>query len=349
MNIHGKVYLVGGAVRDILLGKPPKDRDYVVVGGSQENLLSLGFKQVGADFPVFLHPHTKEEYALARVERKSGIGYNGFTVETDGVTLMDDLARRDFTINAMAMDGNLLIDPFNGQQDLTDGKIRHVTDAFKDDPLRVLRAARFAARYGFIIVHSTKEEASQIPFVDLNSIPPERILLEVEKAIADQKFPQFVANLRFLGVEWILKKVLYDFKVVSRIPDGGDVQGTLVALCVIALVNNFELSNFPGLAQHRQVANLYHDYYSTKSFTALERMIGALGDFHSEKFQLLLRGVSILTDPGFAFLMLKGAWFVRNSITSKTALEIDQTLSGEQLGKSIRELRVQALENFFKG
>ena len=146
LKIQGRVYLVGGAVRDILLGREPKDRDYVVVDGSQENLLSLGFKQVGTDFPVFLHPETKEEYALARVERKSGVGYNGFSVETDGVTLGQDLARRDITINAMAMDGDDLIDPFNGHWDLENGVIRHVSGAFKDDPLRALRVARFAAR-----------------------------------------------------------------------------------------------------------------------------------------------------------------------------------------------------------
>lgn len=349
MKIQGKIYLVGGAVRDIVLGLEPKDQDYVVVGGSQENLLSLGFKQVGADFPVFLHPETKEEYALARIERKTGIGYNGFSVVTDGVSLSDDLARRDFTINAMAMDGNLLIDPFEGQWDLDVGIIRHVGNAFKDDPLRAIRAARFAARYDFRIADSTRDEISKIPFEDLNNLPAERILIEVQKSISDGKFSEFVYFLKHLGIEWILKKVLFDFRDDIPLPKSTDEEGMLVAVTIIALMNNIELSGFTGLLQHRQVAHLWHAYFSTKSYEAMDRMIGVLGDYKSVKFQLLLRGLSILMgDHGFTVLMLKSAWFVRNSITSETALKSDPNLSGPALGAVIKQMRVHALENFFR-
>jgi len=140
-----KTYLVGGAVRDQLLGKEPKERDWVVVGSSPDEMIAKGFKQVGKDFPVFIHPKSGEEYALARTERKSGHGYTGLNFNTNSnVSLEEDLERRDLTINAIAQDdsGNL-IDPFNGQKDILEKKLRHVSNAFSEDPLRVLRIARF--------------------------------------------------------------------------------------------------------------------------------------------------------------------------------------------------------------
>ena len=152
-----KTYVVGGAVRDELLGLPVKDRDHVVVGGTPEDMARLGFKPVGKDFPVFLHPRTHEEYALARTERKSGRGYKGFTVySAPDVTLEDDLRRRDLTINAIARaETGELIDPFNGRRDLEQRILRHVSDAFVEDPVRILRVARFAARFPFRIAEET--------------------------------------------------------------------------------------------------------------------------------------------------------------------------------------------------
>ncbi|MCW9089540.1 MAG: multifunctional CCA tRNA nucleotidyl transferase/2'3'-cyclic phosphodiesterase/2'nucleotidase/phosphatase, partial [Gammaproteobacteria bacterium] len=144
-----QVYLVGGAVRDKLLGLTPQDRDWVVVGATPEQMLELGYKPVGKDFPVFLHPETREEYALARTERKTAPGYHGFAFHAaPDVTLEEDLKRRDLTINAMAEDseGNI-IDPFNGREDLEQGRLRHVASAFAEDPVRILRLARYAARY----------------------------------------------------------------------------------------------------------------------------------------------------------------------------------------------------------
>lgn len=155
-----EIYLVGGAVRDELLGIPVKDRDWVVVGATPDDMLTRGYRQVGADFPVFLHPQTREEYALARTERKQGHGYHGFTVySAPDVTLEDDLKRRDLTINAVAQaeDGSL-VDPFGGRNDLENRKLRHVSDAFSEDPLRILRTARFAARFhhlGFEVANET--------------------------------------------------------------------------------------------------------------------------------------------------------------------------------------------------
>ncbi len=186
-----QTYLVGGAVRDKLLGLPVKDRDWVVTGATPEQMLELGYKPVGKDFPVFLHPETKEEYALARTERKSGKGYKGFTFHTDpDVTLEDDLQRRDLTINAIAEDENgNLIDPFNGASDIEAGLLRHVSPAFNEDPLRVLRVARFAATLGFKVAPETMKLLKEMGANgELETLVPERVWTETEKALAG-KYP----------------------------------------------------------------------------------------------------------------------------------------------------------------
>ena len=186
------IFVVGGAVRDKLLGFKPKDIDYVVVGSSPEEMKSLGFEQVGADFPVFLHPITRDEWALARTERKNGNGYSGFTVNhSSDVTLESDLSRRDLTINSMAEDslGNI-IDPFNGKQDLENKVLRHTTEAFSDDPLRVLRIARFMARFGdeWKIHPETKDLMRKIHSSgELNHLTPERVWKETEKALSEPR------------------------------------------------------------------------------------------------------------------------------------------------------------------
>lgn len=185
-----KTYLVGGAVRDTILGKTPKDKDYVIVGATSqdvENLITQGYQRVGADFPVFLHPETGDEYALARIERKVGVGYNGFESFTSPeLTIEDDLRRRDLTINAMAMDLDTheLVDPFNGATDLVCGVLRHVSEAFAEDPLRVLRVARFQARYGFKIDPSTRELMEKlVESGELDHLTRERVWVEVEKML----------------------------------------------------------------------------------------------------------------------------------------------------------------------
>src|SRR5258708_36344314 len=152
-----KTYLVGGSVRDELLGLPVQDHDHVVVGASPEEMLKQGFRPVGADFPVFLHPETHEEYALARTERKTGPGYKGFAFHAaPDVTLEDDLRRRDLTINAMARaEDGTLVDPYGGERDLRAGLLRHVSEAFAEDPVRILRVARCAARFGFAVAPET--------------------------------------------------------------------------------------------------------------------------------------------------------------------------------------------------
>jgi len=200
-----QIYLVGGAVRDRLLGLPVVDRDYVVVGAVPDEMVARGYKPVGADFPVFLHPQTKEEYALARTERKSGHGYKGFTVyAAPDVTLEDDLRRRDLTINAMAEDSaGHLIDPFGGATDLRDGVLRHVSPAFGEDPVRILRVARFAARYakwGFRVAHETNRlMRSMVESGEIDHLVPERVWSELERALGEEKPSRFFIVLRRCG------------------------------------------------------------------------------------------------------------------------------------------------------
>jgi len=184
-----KTYVVGGAVRDELLGLPVQDRDHVVVGATPEEMVRVGYKPVGRDFPVFLHPQTHEEYALARTERKSGRGYKGFTVyASPEVTLEDDLRRRDLTINAMAKgeDGRL-IDPFGGQKDLREGVLRHVSDAFAEDPVRILRVARFAARFGFSVAPETLALMQRmVESGETDYLVPERVWQEFSRGLMEK-------------------------------------------------------------------------------------------------------------------------------------------------------------------
>jgi tRNA nucleotidyltransferase (CCA-adding enzyme) len=205
-----QVYLVGGAVRDHLLGHPYHEKDYVVVGASPNQMLNLGYQPVGKDFPVFLHPETKEEYALARTERKSGTGYHGFEFHTDtSITLEQDLIRRDLTINAMAMDeAGHVHDPYNGQQDLADRVLRHVSDAFIEDPLRVLRVARFAARYhamGFHVATETLDLMRQLTESgELNTLTPERVWKETSRALMESHADIYFEVLRSCGALKVL-------------------------------------------------------------------------------------------------------------------------------------------------
>ena len=211
-------YLVGGAVRDKLLDIPVKDRDWVVVGATPEVMLDKGFKPVGKDFPVFLHPETKEEYALARTERKSGKGYKGFTFHASpDVTLEDDLQRRDLTINAIAEDEHgTLIDPYGGVADLKEKILRHVSPAFIEDPLRVLRIARFAASLGFKIAPETMALLKDISESDeLEALVPERVWTELEKALSGKYPARFILVLQSCNA---LEKLFPEIQALFGIP-----------------------------------------------------------------------------------------------------------------------------------
>ena len=205
-----KIYLVGGAVRDQLLGLPVKDRDWVVVGAAPATLLNLGYQQIGKDFPVFLNPKTKEEYALARTERKAGLGYTGFVCDfSPKITLEQDLIRRDLTINAMAQSENgEIIDPYGGKQDLDNRLLRHISSAFAEDPLRVLRVARFAARYhslGFTIAPDTVSLMQELAESgELQHLTVERVWLETEKALKEKNPEVYFETLREIGALKVL-------------------------------------------------------------------------------------------------------------------------------------------------
>jgi tRNA nucleotidyltransferase (CCA-adding enzyme) len=199
------IYLVGGAVRDRLLGRPHLERDFVVVGATPEQLLARGYRPVGKDFPVFLHPDTGEQYALARTERKTGPGYYGFATRfAPDVTLEQDLARRDLTINAMAQDDSgAIIDPYGGRRDLAARVLRHVSPAFVEDPLRVLRVARFAARFaplGFTVAAETLELMRAIVAAgEMTALVPERVWVETERALGEQRPDAYFEVLRACG------------------------------------------------------------------------------------------------------------------------------------------------------
>jgi tRNA nucleotidyltransferase (CCA-adding enzyme) len=220
-----KTYLVGGAVRDALLGLPPGDRDFVVVGATARQMLDAGYRQVGRDFPVFLHPDTGEEHALARTERKSGRGYTGFVVHADpSVTLEDDLRRRDFTINAIARaeDGRL-VDPFGGSRDIEARVLRHVGEAFVEDPLRVLRAARFMARLaplGFTVAPETLALMRQMAAGgELAELVPERVWQELAKALRSASPAAFLRTLRETDA---LRAVLPEADALYGVPQRAD-------------------------------------------------------------------------------------------------------------------------------
>ena len=200
-----KVFEVGGSIRDALLGLQNQDRDYVVIGATPEQMISLGYKPVGADFPVFLHPDTHAEYALARTERKTAPGYQGFVFHTSpDVTLEEDLARRDFTINAIARDTDgTLIDPYNGVADLNARVLRHVGNAFVEDPLRVLRGARFAARFaalGFQIAPETKAlMQTMVQSGELDHLVAERVWQELSRGLMEPVPSKMFELLRDCG------------------------------------------------------------------------------------------------------------------------------------------------------
>jgi tRNA nucleotidyltransferase (CCA-adding enzyme) len=200
-----QVYLVGGAVRDRLLGRPVKERDFVVVGARPEELEAQGFAPVGREFPVFLHPQTHEEYALARLERKVAPGYRGFTTQfSPDVTLEEDLRRRDLTINAMAQTpSGEIIDPYGGQRDLEARLLRHVSAAFVEDPVRVLRVARFAARYAELGFRVAEETAALMRAMtdsgELSALVPERVWQETERALGESRPEVYFETLRQCG------------------------------------------------------------------------------------------------------------------------------------------------------
>ncbi|MDN3488166.1 MULTISPECIES: multifunctional CCA addition/repair protein [unclassified Pseudoalteromonas] len=257
-----QVYLVGGAVRDKLLNIQSKDNDYVVIGETPEVMEALGFLPIGSDFPVYLHPKTKEEYALGRTERKSGKGYTGFVVDASpNVTLEEDLARRDLTINSMALDENgTIIDPFNGQADLKNKILRHTTQAFVEDPVRVLRIARFLARYGseWSIHPSTTALMQELKNKgELEHLVPERVWLETEKALGEKHPELYFQALDGLGIFPEIEQMKNTPQPANHHPEGDVFVHTMLVLRRAADLN-FNLET--------RFAALTHDFGKALSY-----------------------------------------------------------------------------------
>jgi tRNA nucleotidyltransferase (CCA-adding enzyme) len=307
-----KAYVVGGAVRDELLGLPVQDRDYVVVGATPEEMTAAGYRPVGKDFPVFLHPTTHEEYALARTERKSGRGYKGFTVyAAPDVTLEQDLARRDLTINAIAKaaDGSL-VDPFNGKKDLQDKVLRHVSEAFQEDPVRILRVARFAARFGFRIADETMAlMRSMVASGEADHLVPERVWQEFAKGLMEAQPGLMFEALERCGLR---PKLLPELKAIPK-TFAGPLPVRFALLCwplaeadILALCERLRVPNeerelavlacrtqkLLAAAKPGDLLNLFKraDAFRRPERFALLLQAAAIADvdFHQEKIQIAL-------------------------------------------------------------
>ncbi len=277
-----KIYLVGGAVRDELLGRPVAERDWVVVGGTPEQLLARGFRQVGRDFPVFLHPRTGEQYALARTERSTGTGHVDFVCDASPeVTLGEDLARRDLTINAMARDGDELIDPHGGRADLAARLLRHVSPAFAEDPLRVFRVARFAAQLpGFQVADQTLAlMASMTPA--LAALSGERVWREFERAAGAPRPERFFEVLAALdGARWF---TALDLPATIELYRQRSFKTARVAVVATGWVNNprttaevYEALRAPRLARRAALALATHGATLAGEGTRPEALLEAL-------------------------------------------------------------------------
>ena len=352
-----QIYEVGGAVRDRLMGLEPKDRDYVVVGATVAQMLAAGFTQVGADFPVFLHPETNDEYALARTERKAGIGYHGFVVNTEDVSLEDDLLRRDLTINAIARDASgVILDPHGGRKDLEARVLRHVSPAFAEDPLRVLRVARFAARFGptwTIAPETLTLMAEMVARGELDALVPERIWKEMSRGLMEAWPLLMVRVLQLLNV--FSRPVMVDYSGVrfgytSAMQDAADAGDDLAVRFALSFPRSWTreqalASRVP--AQVREVSELA---------LALRGMnVPGFAAAGAEEKMALIERLDALRQPLRANLVLRvlehtevcGVASLRAAIERARAVDVKAITHGmppgPHVGQAIRHARLAAL------
>lgn len=358
-----EIYLVGGAVRDRLLGLPVKEKDYVVVGATVQQMLEKGFKQVGKDFPVFLHPETKEEYALARKERKTSPGYTGFEFDSSPrVSLQDDLMRRDLTINAIAEDATgRLVDPYHGKLDLRKKVLRHVSDAFIEDPVRILRVARFAARFAPLKFKVSKKTINlmkkMVKLGEVDALVPERVWKEWERALqekspqvffdvlqecsaAKQIFPQFTRkNFRALK---IASKKTEDAEIRFAILCFGLNKEELISLC-----ENFRVpNNYKELAL--LVTNQYPEYLKLRKFTS-EQILDFLTRVDAfrrhERFYKFLTACEILDKINKKRPSVNKLRLIYEILAGIELAEIMELgFKGKELGDAIRQKRIESIE-----
>lgn len=385
-----QVYLVGGAVRDYVLAREVTEHDYVVVGATPEQMLELGFSQVGADFPVFLHPKTHDEYALARTERKSGNGYLGFHVHADAaVTLEEDLARRDLTINAMAIEVNGLfdcgfkqgkfdardiIDPYGGLADIQQKKLRHVSAAFTEDPVRVLRLARFASRYaplGFTVDESTTKLTSQMKAAgELSHLVAERVWSETSKALTQVWSDIYFDTLYQLNVLDVIMPKLYQASndnpsqwqlMLSSLRMAGEQQAdNVMKFAIVATC----------FKSHQQHNNRTTEYLEFCQGLKVPKNAERFGLFILEHFDELKNFDHLTAEPLFELLRLSNSLkdtslleqalkvvhlyqqvkqtalltTIKTQLTQISAKDVASELTGKQIGEAIDRLRLQKLE-----
>ncbi len=361
-----KIYLVGGAVRDQLLHLPVHEKDWVVVGATVEDVLQKNFRQVGKDFPVFLHPETNEEYALARTERKVGRGYAGFNFDTSAnVTLEEDLKRRDLTINAMAqtLDG-VLIDPYHGKEDIKKKMLRHVSPAFVEDPVRILRVARFAARFadlGFQIAPETMAlMKTMVSSGEVNALVAERVWKELERALLEKNPEQFFSVLADCGALSIL---FPEFKLagagvnalIQATKISSDPQVRLAALLYDLSVRDIAAlcERYRVPSEYRELALLgsqYYDQYQRACELSAEELLNllqAIDAFRREerfrKFLMIGKAIAraISLEHSQANWLLK-VYETAKAVDVKSL--VNNGLVGKEIAEAINQKRVEAIK-----
>ncbi len=355
------IYLVGGAVRDSLLNYPFTEKDWVVVGATSDDLITQGYTPVGKDFPVFLHPQTKEEYALARTEKKSSPGYTGFDCYTSpDVTLEEDLLRRDLTINAMAQDTEgRIIDPYGGQQDLQDRVLRHVSPAFVEDPLRVLRVARLQARYahlGFSIAKETMALMEQISLSgELQTLPAERIWRECEKALQEQApadFFQTLKNCRALQV--IMPALNKQSDSTYQLANSAAKHSSILTLRFAVLFSDIALPQTQQLCESIKAPNPYKELACMVSEHAkltsqmspnaetLLQLLEKLDAFRRfERFEHFLICCKLLYPSSQRWQLLTEA--AEQCLAVDTKAIAKSGINGKAIGEKIRQQRLETL------
>lgn len=356
-----KTYVVGGAVRDRLLGREPKDVDYVVVGATVDEMIAQGFSMVGSGFPVFLHPETGDEYALARQERKNGTGYYGFSFNFQpDVTLEDDLIRRDLTINSMAMDGDTLVDPYGGYMDLQSKVLRHTSGAFADDPVRVLRTARFAARYHDFTVHPTTIELMKEVAWELDHVPKERIWAEFEKGLCETHAAKMMEVLEQAGAFEVPSLKPYSkwaaYKNMLELP--GNLNAQLCAkfswISQGFGEKDYQKQRVPveytkaSLAFHRMVPVLLK--YSTLTMEDRVDVATSMRVFNNPDQVCVLMEAMRGAAVAYPDLIIGFAAFLKDvtTLTSDEALELAEkaiamSTSGQEIKSNLRAMRVSLL------
>ena len=356
-----QVYLVGGAVRDQLLGRPVTERDWVVVGATPEDMERLGYRAVGREFPVFLHPETHEEYALARLERKTGPGYRGFITEySPNVSLEQDLQRRDLTVNAMARnDQGALIDPYGGRADLERRQLHHVSPAFSEDPVRVLRVARFAARFaglGFKVAAATRAlMQAMVDQGEVAALVPERVWREMERALGEPTPEQFFDTLAQCGaLAVVLPELRWSEAEREALPAAARLSGD-TSVRFAALVAGNPLAAIETLCQRLRLPNRFDELASLcarlqqRIARATELDAAGLLDLleagdalrRPERFERLLLSCASRGAPPEALALLRTAADAIANVTLEPGRM--QTLAGPAIATALRDARIAQL------